>query len=155
MRKITKIICHCSATKEGQDFHVSDIDRWHKERGFKSCGYHYVITLDGQIERGRKDSEIGAHCKGQNANSIGVCYVGGLDKKGNPKDTRTPAQRSALFDLLFLLKQQYPDAVIYGHRDFANKACPCFDAREEYRPISESWASIMGGLVRRSNDDIK
>ena len=71
MRKITKLIVHCTGTKEGQEFHVSDVDRWHRERGFKCIGYHYLITLDGQVERGRKDSEIGAHCKGQNANSIG------------------------------------------------------------------------------------
>lgn len=135
MRRIDAIIVHCSATKEGQDFRAKDIDRWHKERGFKSCGYHYVITLDGSVERGRKDSEIGAHCSGHNAHSIGVCYVGGLDINGKPKDTRTPAQRAALLDLLFLLKQQYPDAVIYGHLDFANKDCPCFDARNEYKNI--------------------
>lgn len=135
MRRIDAIIVHCSATKEGKDFRAKDIDRWHKERGFKSCGYHYVITLDGSVERGRKDSEIGAHCSGHNQHSIGVCYVGGLDRNGKPKDTRTPAQRSAMFDLLYLLKQQYPDAVIYGHRDFANKDCPCFDAKNEYKNI--------------------
>ena len=150
MRKINEIIVHCSATMEDKEFHAKDIDRWHRERGFKCIGYHYVICLDGSVEKGREEKEIGAHCKGHNANSIGVCYIGGLDKQGKPKDTRTPAQKAALFDLLFLLKQNYPDAVIHGHREFANKACPCFDAREEYRPISESWASIMGGLVRRS-----
>ena len=153
MRKINEIIVHCSATKQGKDYHAKDIDRWHRERGFKCIGYHYVVCLDGTVEKGREESEIGAHCTNHNRNSIGVCYIGGLDKQGKPKDTRTPAQRSALFDLLFLLKQNYPDATIHGHREFAKKDCPCFNAREEYRPISESWASIMGGIVRRDKEN--
>ena len=135
MRRIDAIIVHCSATKEGQDFRAADIDRWHRAKGWKGIGYHYVIDIDGTVERGRDDAAVGAHCSGHNAHSIGVCYVGGLDKQGKPKDTRTPAQRSAMLDLLFLLKQQYPDATIYGHRDFANKDCPCFDARNEYKNI--------------------
>ena len=135
MRRIDAIIVHCSATKEGQDFRAAAIDRWHRAKGWKGIGYHYVIDIDGTVERGRDDAAVGAHCSGHNAHSIGVCYVGGLDKQGKPKDTRTPAQRSAMLDLLFLLKQQYPDATIYGHRDFANKDCPCFDARNEYKNI--------------------
>lgn len=149
MRKITKLIVHCTGTKEGQDYHVADVDRWHRERGFKCIGYHYLITLDGQVERGRKDSEVGAHCKGQNANSIGVCYVGGLDRNGKAKDTRTEAQKDALWDLLFLLHQQYPNSKIYGHRDFAKKDCPCFDATTTYKPISDNWALLYraGGTI--------
>ena len=135
MRRIDKIIVHCSATKAGQDFRAKDIDAWHKAKGWKGIGYHYVIDIDGTVERGRDDAAVGAHCSGHNAHSIGVCYVGGLDRNGKPKDTRTPAQRSAMLDLLYLLKQQYPDAVIYGHRDFANKDCPCFDAKNEYKNI--------------------
>ena len=132
MRHIQAIIVHCSATKEGMDFHAGDIDRWHRERGFKCIGYHYVIDLDGTVERGRSESEIGAHCTGHNRNSIGVCYIGGLDKDGRAKDTRTRAQRTSLLHLINMLKAKFPHARVYGHRDFAAKACPCFDAKTEY-----------------------
>ena len=135
MRKITEIIVHCSATPEGQNFTAEDIDRWHKQKGWQGIGYHYVIYLDGSIHKGRDESVIGAHCSGQNANSIGICYIGGVDKNNNPKDTRTKAQRQALIELLKSLKAKYPKATIYGHRDFANKACPCFDAAEEYKDL--------------------
>lgn len=135
MRKITEIIVHCSATPEGQNFTAEDIDRWHKQKGWQGIGYHYVIYLDGSIHKGRDESVIGAHCSGQNANSIGICYIGGVDKNNNPKDTRTEAQRQALIELLKSLKAKYPKATIYGHRNFANKACPCFDAAEEYKDL--------------------
>lgn len=87
------IIIHCSATRAGQDFTAADIDRWHRARGFRSIGYHFVIRLDGTIEPGRDVSLDGAHCTGWNRRSIGICYVGGLDKEGRPADTRTEAQR--------------------------------------------------------------
>lgn len=135
MRQIRKIIVHCSATKEGQDFTVSDIDSWHKARGFKKIGYHYIIRIDGSIQAGRSEAEIGAHCTGHNRDSIGVCYIGGLDNKERPKDTRTEAQKRALKALLLRLKRKYPDAVICGHREFAAKACPCFDAKHEYKDV--------------------
>lgn len=137
MRKIDEIIIHCSATAEGKDFNASDIDRWHKQRGFKCIGYHYVIKLDGTVEKGRGVEEIGAHCLNHNKNSIGICYVGGLAKDGKtPKDTRTEAQKKALWKLIVDLMIKYPDATIHGHREFANKACPCFDAKKEYQCIS-------------------
>ena len=133
MRKINLIIVHCSATLEGKDFTVDDIMRWHKARGFKTIGYHYVIYRDGTIHGGRPVSEEGAHCAGHNANSIGVCYIGGLAADGKtPKDTRTDAQKSSLHNLLSQLKKSYPNAAIRGHRDFAAKACPSFDATKEY-----------------------
>ena len=132
MRKINKIIIHCSATKEGADFHVTDIDRWHKAKGYKCVGYHYVITLDGTIEKGRDEAVAGAHCKGYNTNSIGICYIGGLDKDGKAKDTRTIQQKAALYLLLITLKLKYPDATIHGHNEFANKACPSFNVKAEY-----------------------
>lgn len=131
-RNITEIIIHCSATREGADFSAADIDRWHKERGFRCIGYHYVVRLDGTVERGRDESENGAHCKGHNATSIGVCYIGGLSFTSTPKDTRTPSQRRALRTLISTLLRRYPSARVYSHRDFAAKACPCFDARAEY-----------------------
>ena len=118
-----------------ENFTAEDIDRWHKQKGWQGIGYHYVIYLDGSIHKGRDESVIGAHCSGQNANSIGICYIGGVDKNNNPKDTRTKAQRQALIELFKSLKAKYPKATIYGHRDFANKACPCFDAAEEYKDL--------------------
>lgn len=132
MRKIAKIIVHCSATPEGRDYTVTDIDRWHRQRGFKCIGYHYVVYRDGSVHRGRDVAEIGAHCTGQNSNSIGVCYIGGMSADNRTaKDTRTPAQKAALRDLVELLKTEYPNATIHGHREFANKACPCFDVKTD------------------------
>lgn len=135
-RKIDRIIIHCTATKEGREVSVADIDAWHRARGFAGIGYHYVIHLDGSIENGRDVDKAGAHTAGYNAHSIGVCYVGGLanDNK-TPKDTRTEAQKAALLKLLQDLRAYYPVATIHGHREFANKACPCFDARNEYKGI--------------------
>ncbi len=127
MRPIDKIIIHCSATPEGRNWTLKDIDRDHKSKGYKKVGYHYVICLDGTIEKGRAESEVGAHCKGHNAKSIGICYVGGLDKNRRPKDTRTEAQRASMKRLIGELQERYPDAGIHGHNEFANKACPCFD----------------------------
>ena len=137
MRKINYIIIHCSATKAGQDFHASDIDRWHKERGWDGIGYHQVVDLDGTVEPGRPESKVGAHCKGHNADSIGICYIGGLDKNGNPADTRTELQKAALAGLVASYKSRFPNAKVVGHRDMPNvhKACPCFNAKEEYANI--------------------
>ena len=135
-RKIDKIIVHCSATPEGKDYSVDTIRQWHLQRGFSDIGYHYVIYRDGSIHIGRDEAVIGAHCKGHNSNSIGVCYIGGCasDSK-TPKDTRTTEQRQSLLKLLKELKVKYPKASIHGHRDFANKACPSFDATKEYSSI--------------------
>ena len=136
MRNINKIIIHCSATPEGQEFSVDDIRRWHLQRGFADIGYHFVIYLDGSVHVGRPLAKAGAHCKGHNAHSIGVCYIGGVatDSK-TPKDTRTDAQKASLVKLITELRQQFPNASVHGHREFANKACPCFDARKEYKDL--------------------
>jgi len=132
MRQIKEIIIHCSATPEGRDFTVNDINRWHKARGFSRIGYHWVIYRDGTIHPGRPEEAVGAHCVGHNAGSIGVCYIGGLAKDGKtPKDTRTPGQKEALRALVKKLKAKYPDATIHGHREFAAKACPSFDVKNE------------------------
>ena len=134
MRTITKIIIHCTATPEGRPVTTKEVAAWHRERGFAEIGYHYLIGLNGERWKGRDTEKIGAHCEGQNANSIGICYVGGLAKDGKTaKDTRTDAQKAALLSLIKELKQKYPAATIHGHREFANKACPCFDAKAEYR----------------------
>lgn len=149
MRSITKIIIHCSATPEGRDYTVEDIKRWHRERGFRTIGYHYVIYRDGTIHPGRPLSEAGAHCAGQNATSIGICYIGGCASDGHtPKDTRTKEQKEALRSLVQLLKASFPHATVHGHCEFtctkfknkptdcsqschncphAAKACPSFD----------------------------
>lgn len=132
-RNIKEIIVHCSATPEGKDFTVSDIKRWHLQRGFSDIGYHWVVYRDGTIVSGRPESVSGAHCTGHNSISIGVCYIGGCASDGKtPKDTRTPAQKDALIKILKSLKSRYTKASIHGHREFANKACPSFDAKKEY-----------------------
>lgn len=136
MRKITEIIVHCSATAEGKDFGAKDIDLWHRAQGWDCIGYHYVVKLDGTVESGRDIEKVGAHCKGHNAHSVGICYIGGVAADGKtPKDTRTPQQKAALRLLVDNLKRVYPGSQVYGHRDFAKKACPSFDAREEYERI--------------------
>ena len=135
-RTITEIIVHCTATPEGKDFTVDDIRRWHKEQGWSDIGYHYVIYRDGSIHEGRDVKYSGAHCTGHNANSIGVVYIGGVSKDGKTaKDTRTKAQKKALLQVMRTLRAAYPSARIYGHRDFAKKDCPSFDAREEYKSV--------------------
>ena len=136
MRKINQIIIHCSDTIEGKNFTVDDIRRWHKARGWTDIGYHYVVYLDGSIHKGRNEEVVGAHCEGHNAHSIGVCYIGGKEAGTfKAKDTRTKAQKEALIRLLMKLVCKYPDAEIVGHRDLANRKCPCFDAKNEYRNI--------------------
>lgn len=126
-RLINKIILHCSATPEGKNFTVEDIDKWHKARGWQGIGYHYVVYRDGSIHVGRSEDKVGAHTSGHNANSIGVCYIGGVASDGKtPKDTRTDLQKAALSGLIAGLKRKYPNAMIHGHYEFAAKACPSF-----------------------------
>ena len=135
-RNIKELIVHCSATPEGKDFTVSQIREWHLQRGFSDIGYHYVVYRDGSIHIGRDESIIGAHCTGHNTNSIGVCYIGGIATDGKtPKDTRTEAQKISLLKLLSELKKKYPKAKVYPHYKFAAKACPSFNAEEEYKNI--------------------
>lgn len=131
MRAINKLIIHCSATPEGKNFTVEDIRRWHKQRGFEDIGYHYVIYLDGSVHKGRDKEVIGAHCSGQNQDSIGICYVGGVDVNNKPKDTRTEEQKQALRQLVSELKQKYPSATVHGHNEFSAKACPSFNVQTE------------------------
>ena len=123
-----EIILHCSATKENADFSAADIKKWHLQRGFKNIGYHYVIRLDGTVEAGRKEDEIGAHCLGHNKDSLGICYIGGLDSNGTPKDTRTNEQKKSLVKLVLKLMKKYNISIenVRGHYEFANKVCPSF-----------------------------
>ena len=130
MRSIGEIILHCSATPEGKDYTVAQIDQWHRARGFNGIGYHYVIYRDGSVHSGRSTEVAGAHCTGHNARSIGVCYIGGCAADGKtPKDTRTAAQRAALEKLVKELLRSYPGATVHGHNEFANKACPSFNVK--------------------------
>jgi len=133
-RKIDKIIVHCSATREGQHIDVDTIRDWHVNgRGWSDIGYHYVIYLDGTVHPGRPLQRSGAHTKGQNSNSIGICYIGGVETDGKtPKDTRTPEQKAALDNLLFVLTDIFANTTIHGHNEFAAKACPSFDVQAEY-----------------------
>ena len=156
MKTIDAIVIHCSATRAGQDVRASDIDKWHRERGFAMIGYNYVIDIDGTVEKGRPLTMDGAHCntaglsgKVYNKHSIGICYVGGLDKYGRPADTRTPAQKIALTKLVNELMAKYPIVEVIGHRDASPdkngdgkitqnewmKTCPCFDVKAEF-PIA-------------------
>ena len=149
MRPINYIILHCSATEAGSNFDVTDIDRWHKQKGWAGVGYHYVITEKGILQQGRPLETEGAHCLHHNADSIGICYIGGL-RFGNPIDTRTPAQRAQVEIIVRQLLQRFPYAKVCGHRDLSpdlngdgkitpnewTKQCPCFDVAE--------WAQSVG-----------
>ena len=137
MRTISLIIIHCSAVRPSQTSSAEQIDRWHRQQGYTlGIGYHYVVRRDGAIELGRPEMVVGAHCKNHNKHSIGVCYEGGLDARGQPADTRTPEQKAALVALLRELKKAYPKALIVGHHDLnPMKECPCFDAAKEYRSL--------------------
>lgn len=136
MRPISEIIVHSTATPKGMNASAKDIDKWHRQRGFNCIGYHFVILRSGQIERGRAIEMAGAHCKGNNADTIGVAYVGGLNESKQSADTRTIAQKQALVILIKQLLKQYPTIhKISGHRDYCNTACPSFDATAEYQHL--------------------
>ena len=137
MRDINLIVIHCSATRCDREFSVEALEACHRARGFNGIGYHYYITRDGQLHLTRSETVTGAHAKGYNTHSIGICYEGGLDEHGNPADTRTPAQRYTLLILLRALRIDYPDARIVGHRNLpgVRTACPCFDVRSEYSKV--------------------
>lgn len=143
-RFIDTIVIHCSATKEGKSYCAKDIDDWHRQRGFNEIGYHYVIGINGEVEIGRNIDKIGAHVSGHNTGSIGICYIGGLDEKGEPKDTRTEKQKFTIEQLLQDLLYKYPTIYkIMGHRDFGvNKSCPCFDAIKEYKNLLEKICKL-------------
>ena len=136
MRHIDLIVVHCSATLCNRRYTVMQLIRDHAER-FGFTGYHYYITRDGTVTQTRHEQLVGAHAKGYNSHSLGICYEGGLDKEGNSADTRTIRQKRALLILLKRLKAAHPDARILGHRDLpgVHKACPCFDARTEYQTL--------------------
>ena len=135
-REIKLLVIHCSATRCNVSFPVERLRECHLQRGFRDIGYHFYITRDGEIHRGRALEKVGAHCRNHNSHSIGVCYEGGLDADGKTKDTRTMEQRGSLLALLRELRKQFPKALIVGHRDLnPMKGCPCFECVKEYRDL--------------------
>ena len=135
-KKTTEIIIHCSATKEGRKFSVQSVHNMHLKNGWAGIGYNYYIDLEGNIWEGRPEDCVGSHTTDHNSKSIGICYCGGLDKNGKPKDTRTPLQLAAMIWLCRLMHKKYPNATFHGHREFANKACPCFDVQQWVKTFS-------------------
>lgn len=135
MRNIEYIVIHCTATMPSMDVPIERVKKWHLQRGWSDIGYHYYITRDGEIHKGRKLSTIGAHVRGYNSRSIGICYEGGINENGDPEDNRTPEQKKSLLKVVQILKFVFSDATVQGHRDFSNvnKACPSFDAKNEYK----------------------
>ena len=132
---VSFIIIHCSATRETQDYTPEQLKHDHLARGFIDVGYHFYIRKDGTITQHRRLNEVGAHCRPFNRCSIGICYEGGLDAKGKPKDTRTLKQRASLIGLLLDLHRQFPKAVIRGHNEMPGatvKECPSFRPSTEY-----------------------
>ena len=141
---IKRIVVHCTATREGSDINAATIRGWHLKQGWSDIGYHYVVRLDGRIEKGRPDTAIGSHVKGWNKGSIAIVYVGGLDSKGKAKDTRTPAQKKALKEIINRMSALHKNPPVMGHRDLSPdkdgdgvvekhewlKMCPCFDVRD-------------------------
>lgn len=132
MRDINLIVVHCSDSYDYMDVGVKDIRKWHIERGFADIGYHYVVRRDGSVEVGRDFEEVGAHAHGFNANSIGICWVGGLSDRNTPEDNRTPEQINSLHKMIESLKEIYPDSKVLGHCDLkgVTKTCPNFDTSE-------------------------
>lgn len=95
MRTINLIVIHCSATREDKDFTEYDLDVCHRRRGFNGAGYHFYIRKNGDIKSTRPIEKVGAHAKGFNRESIGICYEGGLDSKG--RSQRYPDRMAETF----------------------------------------------------------
>lgn len=148
--RVVWIVVHYSATAVEEDVSAADIDSMHRKRGFKEIGYHRFIRKDGTVEHGRDLSrpgrfEVGAHSKGENQRSIGICYEGGV-RAGAPDagfDSRTPAQTRALIAEIDALLERFPNARIEGHRDMPGAAtqCPGFN-------VAEWWASVVTERAR-------
>tara|TARA_R110001583_G_scaffold10416_2_gene47791 strand:- start:248 stop:661 length:414 start_codon:yes stop_codon:yes gene_type:complete len=133
VRDIKRIILHCTATKEGAHVDVDTIRKWHLARNFSDIGYHYVIYLDGSINLGRNVFTQGAHTRGENEDSIGIAYVGGLDENGKPKDTMLVQQEISFMRLVESLSVTFGELELHGHNEYSNKACPSFDVQAKYK----------------------
>jgi N-acetylmuramoyl-L-alanine amidase len=132
MRKLDRIILHCTATPEGRPVTVEDIRGWHKKRGWHDIGYHYVIYLDGSVHKGRPIETQGAHTSGHNTTTVGIAYVGGVNNRLEAKDTLNEAQEVALVNLIKALREQYGPLTLHGHNEYAAKACPSFKVKEKF-----------------------
>lgn len=145
--KVTHLVIHYSATPIENNFTAADIDAMHKRKGYREIGYHFFIRKDGTIEMGRDLStpgrfEVGAHSKGENDSSIGICYEGGV-RAATPNlgfDSRTKAQTRAMIGLIEKMQERFPGAVVAGHRDMPGAAtqCPGFDARAWWDGVERS-----------------
>lgn len=133
MRKLTRIILHCTATPEGRHVDVATIREWHRKRGWSDVGYHFVIYLDGSVHVGRNVAVAGAHVSGHNADTIGVVYVGGTDAAGKAKDTMNDAQETAFVNLVASLRDKYGALTLHGHNEYAAKACPSFNVKQKFQ----------------------
>jgi len=131
MRAVHRIVLHCSATEKGHDIDAAEIRQWHLARGWSDIGYHYCIKIDGTIQLGRQVAKQGAHVSGQNSDTIGICYVGGL-YKGLPEDTMTSHQEMSFLNLVHSLRTVFGPLTVHGHNEFSNKACPSFNVSEKY-----------------------
>ena len=129
-RHIDLLVVHCTYTYKRMDIGAEEVTRWHKDRGWSGCGYHFIIRKNGTIEKGRDLDRIGAHARGYNVGSIGVCYVGGRTDDNKPVDDRTPEQKKTLAALIINLQTEYPDADIKGHNELSSKSCPNFSVKE-------------------------
>ena len=138
LSRVDFIVIHCSATRATADIGAADIDKWHRQQGWLSIGYHYVIRRDGTVEKGRPADAVGSHAKGVNARSLGICMAGGVDTKGKAEDNFTPEQKDAVLALVKQLKAKHPAAKVIGHRDVpgTRKDCPSWDVM--------AWAAEHG-----------
>lgn len=136
-RDVNEIILHCSATREGQHIDVDTIRRWHVQgNGWSDIGYHFVVYLDGTVAEGRPLNRSGAHVRGRNKKSIGICYIGGCEADGKtPKDTMTREQELSIRSLITGLRACCGDLSLHGHNEYAAKACPSFDVQVKFKDI--------------------
>lgn len=137
MRKIRKIILHCSYTPPSMDIGADEIRTWHvRDNGWKDIGYHWVIRRDGIVDPGRPETAVGAHCAGHNADSIGICLVGGMSEHDKSAEFNyTAAQMRSLSGLVEQIEDRYGELQKRGHRDFIPlKQCPCFDVMNYFYP---------------------
>jgi N-acetylmuramoyl-L-alanine amidase len=148
MRQINFICIHCTASQPNATI-KSISDYHHKVKGWKVGGYHYIIEANGLYENTVNIKNVSNGVAGHNADSIHIAYVGGIDKQGKAKDTRTEAQKDTLIELIRSMKKLFPNAKVLGHRDFSEdkngngiidpweriKECPCYDCLTEYKDI--------------------
>lgn len=164
-RHISHIVVHYSATFEDQSFATADIRQWHKEAGMADVGYHWIIRRDGVVEKGRPEDQIGAHVRGHNEHTIGICWIGGLNRKTGPLigvDNRTPEQTAALVKLIRDIRTRHPGAAVVGHKNLAATQCPGFDVvkwwigvvnQSENRLPADKWEQEVAALVEKFRAD--